>query len=260
MNRVAFSLFNINIYWYSICILFGVLIAFLLIKKESIKHNINKDIISDLMFYTLIIGIIGARVYYVLFNLDYYLTYPQEIIKIYNGGLAIHGGIISGIIFVYIYSKKKYINFYRLLDICAPAVIIAQAIGRWGNFFNKEAHGGLTTINNLKRLHIPNFIIDGMKINGNYYYPTFFFESILCLIGFIIIILLRKKKNIRLGFQIGFYFVWYGITRFFIESLRTDSLMILNLKMAQIVSLIGIIIGIILMIRSKDKEKYYNEE
>ena len=259
MNRVAFNIFGLNIYWYSIFILIGVIVAYFLITTEAKKHKIDKNIISDLIFYTIIFGIIGARVYYVIFNLDYYLTYPGEILKVYNGGLAIHGGIIAGIITVYFYCKKKNLNFLRILDICAPAVIIAQAIGRWGNFFNQEAYGSLTTIDKLYSLQIPRFIINNMIIEGEYYYPTFYFESIFCFIGFLILIIIRKTRKIKVGFLIGIYFIWYGIVRFFIEQLRTDSLMLFDLKMAQVVSIIGIIIGIILIIISFKKENYYKE-
>lgn len=258
MNRVAFNIFGFNVYYYSLCILLGVIVAYILITREGKKQGLPKEFISDLIFYTLIIGILGARVYYCVFNLDYYLANPSEILKIYNGGLAIHGGVIAGLVFVYFYTKKKNISFIKILDIVAPAVIIAQSFGRWGNFFNQEAHGGITTYQNLKNMHIPEFIINGMHIEGKYYYPTFFFESIWCLIGFIILMFVRRNKNLRKGFQIGFYFIWYGIGRFFIEALRTDSLMFFNLKIAQIVSLIGIIIGIIIIVTNRNK-KYYNE-
>ena len=258
MNRVAFNIFGFNVYYYSLCILLGVIVAYILITREGKKQGLSKEFTSDLIFYTLIIGILGARVYYCVFNLDYYLANPSEILKIYNGGLAIHGGVIAGLIFVYFYTKKKNISFIKILDIVAPAVIIAQSFGRWGNFFNQEAHGGITTYQNLKNMHIPEFIINGMHIEGKYYYPTFFFESIWCLIGFIILMIARRNKNLRKGFQIGFYFIWYGIGRFFIEALRTDSLMFFGLKIAQIVSLIGIIIGIIIIVTNKNK-KYYNE-
>lgn len=258
MNRVAFNIFGFNVYYYSLCILLGVIVAYILITREGKKQRLPKEFISDLIFYTLIIGILGARVYYCVFNLDYYLANPSEILKIYNGGLAIHGGVIAGLIFVYFYTKKKNVSFIKILDIVAPAVIIAQSFGRWGNFFNQEAHGGITTYQNLKNMHIPEFIINGMHIEGKYYYPTFFFESIWCLIGFIILMIARKNKNLRKGFQIGFYFIWYGIGRFFIEALRTDSLMFFNLKIAQIVSLVGIIIGIIIIVTNRNK-KYYNE-
>ena len=258
MNRVAFNIFGFNVYYYSLCILLGVIVAYILITREGKKQGLTKEFISDLIFYTLIIGILGARVYYCVFNLDYYLANPSEILKIYNGGLAIHGGVIAGLIFVYFYTKKKNVSFIKILDIVAPAVIIAQSFGRWGNFFNQEAHGGITTYQNLKNMHIPEFIINGMHIEGKYYYPTFFFESIWCLIGFIILMIARRNKNLRKGFQIGFYFIWYGIGRFFIEALRTDSLMFFGLKIAQIVSLIGIIIGIIIIVTNRNK-KYYNE-
>lgn len=258
MNRVAFNIFGFNVYYYSLCILLGVIVAYILITREGKKQGLPKEFISDLIFYTLIIGILGARVYYCVFNLDYYLANPSEILKIYNGGLAIHGGVIAGLIFVYFYTKKKNVSFIKILDIVAPAVIIAQSFWRWGNFFNQEAHGGITTYQNLKNMHIPEFIINGMHIEGKYYYPTFFFESIWCLIGFIILMIARRNKNLRKGFQIGFYFIWYGIGRFFIEAFRTDSLMFFGLKIAQIVSLIGIIIGIIIIVTNRNK-KYYNE-
>ena len=258
MNRVAFNIFGFNVYYYSLCILLGVIVAYILITREGKKQGLPKEFISDLIFYTLIIGILGARVYYCVFNLNYYLANPSEILKIYNGGLAIHGGVIAGLIFVYFYTKKKNVSFIKILDIVAPAVIIAQSFGRWGNFFNQEAHGGITTYQNLKNMHIPEFIINGMHIEGKYYYPTFFFESIWCLIGFIILMIARRNKNLRKGFQIGFYFIWYGIGRFFIEAFRTDSLMFFGLKIAQIVSLIGIIIGIIIIVTNRNK-KYYNE-
>ena len=258
MNRVAFNIFGFNVYYYSLYILLGVIVAYILITREGKKQGLTKEFTSDLIFYTLIIGILGARVYYCVFNLDYYLANPSEILKIYNGGLAIHGGVIAGLIFVYFYTKKKNVSFIKILDIVAPAVIIAQSFGRWGNFFNQEAHGGITTYQNLKNMHIPEFIINGMHIEGKYYYPTFFFESIWCLIGFIILMIPRKNKNLRKGFHIGFYFIWYGIVSFFIEAFRTDSLMLFGLKIAQIVSLIGIIIGIIIIVTNRNK-KYYNE-
>lgn len=259
MNRVAFSIFNIDIYWYSLCILCGIIFAYFAISLEAKKHKINKNTVTDIIFYTLLIGILGARIYYVIFNFNYYINNIDEIFAIRNGGLAIHGGIIAGLIFVYFYSKKKNIKFLKLTDILIPGVILAQGIGRWGNFFNKEAHGGLTTFNTLTNMHIPKFIINGMNIDGLYYLPTFYFESILCILGFLIMIIIRRNKKMGIGFISGFYFIWYGIMRFFIEAFRTDSLMLFNLKMAQIISILGIILGIILIILSIKNEKYNKE-
>lgn len=259
MHKIAFSIFGFGIHYYSLCILLGVLVAYYIINKELEKFNISSDDILNLIFYGLIVGIIGARIYYLIFNLDYYLNYPQEIIAIYNGGLAIHGGLLFGAVFVYFYSKKIKINFVRLLDVIAPAVIIAQAIGRWGNFFNQEAYGSVTTLLTLKKMHIPGFIIKGMYIDGMYYLPTFYVESIWCIIGFLIMQIMKKTRNLNLGTLSGFYLLWYGIGRLFIEYFRTDSLMLLNLKVAELVSILFIVSGIIILLISKNKKMKYKE-
>ena len=261
MNPISISIGAVTITWYSICIVTGAIIAYILILLESKKFNINSEFITNLVFYCLIIGILGARIYYVIFNLDYYLTYPQEIIKIWNGGLAIHGGLITGIITLVLYCKKHKQDILRMLDISVPYVLLAQGIGRWGNFFNQEAHGSIVTKGFLQNLHIPNFIINGMYIHGSYYHPTFLYESFLCVLGCIILVLIRKLKNIKLGNTISLYLICYGIIRFFIESLRTDSLMLGNLKMAQVISIVMIITGIVMFIITTIKcDKYNNKK
>ena len=259
MNPILIEIGNIKIYWYSIMILLGVILGYILIVKESKKYNISKEKISDMIFYTMIIGILGARIYYVIFNLKYYLSNPLDIIKVWEGGLAIHGGIIAGSLYIIYYTKKNQINTLKIFDICAPGLLIGQAIGRWGNFFNGEAHGPITTLKHLKDMHIPNFIINGMKINGNYYVPTFLYESIWCILGLILILIIRRLKIIKNGQITSFYLIWYGIGRFLIETLRTDSLMLNTLKQAQIISVIMIIIGAILFIISVKQEKYNKE-
>lgn len=227
--------------------------------KESKRHGFDEDDISDLIFYAVIFGIIGARIYYCLFNLDYYLSDPISILKVWEGGLAIHGGIIGGAITVILYCHKKNYNILYILDFIVVGLILAQAIGRWGNFFNGEAHGPVTTLSYLKSLMLPKFIIDGMYIDGEYYIPTFLYESLWCLLGFIIMYSIRHKKNMKVGYLTSFYLIWYGMGRFLIESLRTDSLMLFSLKIAQIISLIMIFIGIILFIYSFKKQKKYME-
>lgn len=254
MNPILLKIGNITIYWYSIMILIGFLIASYLITKESKKFNIKKEIITDMLFYTIIIGILGARLYYVIFNLDYYSKNILDIFKVWEGGLAIHGGIIAGAIFIIIYTKKKNLNTLKILDICVPGLLIGQALGRWGNFFNQEAHGPITPIDKLK--YLPKFIQKGMYIDGNYYMPTFLYESILCIIGLIIILIIRRKLKLKNGQITGFYLIWYGIIRFIIESFRTDSLMLSILKQAQIISIIMIIIGVILITKGNKNEKY----
>jgi len=249
MNPILINLKFIEIRWYSILVLSAFIIGYFLVIKECKKKDISISIISDMSFYLIIVCILGARIYYCLFNLNYYKENILDIIKIWEGGLAIHGGIIAGIIFIYIFTKKRKLNFIEMLDIFAPSLVLGQAIGRWGNFFNSEAYGPITTLSTLKKLNIPNFIINGMYINYEYHHPTFLYESIGCLVIFILLLIIRKLKNIKNGQIVAIYFIFYGIIRFLIEALRTDSLMLFNLKMAQIVSIIMIIIGIYLFLR-----------
>ena len=260
MNKIAINLGPLTITWYSICILTGIIVAAILITKEAKKFNISSNFVTNLIFWCVIFGIVGARIYYVLFNLDYYSASPLEVIKIWNGGLAIHGGIIGGVITLILYCRKYNVNPLRMADIAAPSVLVAQALGRWGNFFNSEAHGGIVSKSFLQSLHIPNFIIKGMYINGNYYHPTFLYESLLCIVGFIILMIYRKTKNNKVGNTISLYLVWYGVIRFFIESLRTDSLMLGSLKMAQVISIIMIITGIVMFVITKLKNDNYNNK
>lgn len=261
MDRVLFDLGIFQIKWYSFLILIGVITASFLIIKEAKSKKIDTDTIIDILFYGIIIGILGARVYYVLFNLDYYLTNPIEIIQIWNGGLAIHGGIIAGLIFLIIYSKKKKLNLLLLLDIVVVGLIIAQTIGRWGNFFNGEAYGRVVSLNFLKSLHLPKFIIDGMYIGGKYREPTFLYESIFSMLCFVVLLIVRRIKNIKTGQICGIYFIWYGIERFIIESFRSDSLMLGPLKIAQIVSILSLILGIYLFTKNiNNSKKLYKED
>lgn len=230
--------------------------------KESKRFKIPENYMTNLIILTLIFGIIGARIYYVIFEWPYYSKNLLEILKVWEGGLAIHGGIIAGLLFVNIYTKKYKLNTLKMLDMIVVGLIIGQAIGRWGNFFNSEAHGGITTLEFLTSLHLPNFIIEGMKIHGIYYHPTFLYESFWCIIGFIIMLIYRRRYYRKIGQVTAFYMIWYGIGRFFIESMRTDSLMLGNFKIAQIISIIFIILGILLMIikvREPKTENRYND-
>lgn len=246
MNPELINLFGISIRWYSVLILIGVIIGYFLACKEAKKFNISSDTIFDLTFWTVIIGIIGARAYYVLFNFAEYKNNILRIFAVWNGGLAIHGGILFGFITLLIYCKVKKLNILRMMDIAVPSLIIAQAIGRWGNFFNSEAFGKETTVAFLQHLHIPKFIINGMFIDGTYWHPTFLYESIWCIIGFVIILLIRRYyKYLKVGQLSCVYLMWYSLGRFFIEEIRTDSLMLFNFKMAQIVCVTCFFIGFI---------------
>ena len=263
MSRVLFDFGFLQIYWYSVCIMFGMIIGMYLVYKEAKKHKISEDTITNLIFYTIVISIIGARFYYVIFNLDYYSKNIFESLEIWNGGLAIHGAIIFGGLYLISFTRKKKINTLKVLDICAVGLIIGQAIGRWGNFFNQEAYGSVTSLEFLKSLFLPQFIIDGMNINGVYYQPTFLYESIWCIIGFVIMIFYRKRKYIKIGQIFGIYCMWYGFGRFIIEGMRQDSLMLGSLKMAQIVSIGMFLVGLYFFVRKIRSGKFdylYHEE
>lgn len=256
MERVAFDLGILQIYWYSIFIFLAILAASIIIYLEAKKRKIEEEFLINLVFNIVVFGIIGARLYYVLFNLDYYMANPVEILEIWNGGLAIHGGILTGCLFAIYYCKKNKVEVLEIFDILVVGLIIGQAIGRWGNFFNQEAYGAITTVSNLQQNGVPDFVINGMYILGEYRTPSFFYESIWNLFGFIALIIIRKYPYLKKGQLTGFYLIWYSIIRFIIEANRTDSLMLGNMRVAQIVSIILLIVGLILFLYYKNNKKY----
>ena len=262
MNPVAFTLGNFEIRWYSIFILIAVVLTLIVIEKEAGRLNIRKDFVFNLMFSTFLFGVVGARLYYVIFNYSIFRGDLLSILKVWEGGLAIHGGLLAGLITVILYCKKYKVRSIRMLDIIAPALLLGQAIGRWGNFFNQEAHGAATTVETLKRLFIPDFIINGMTIEDTVYMPTFLFESIACLVAFILIILIRRGKYVKISQPFALYLMAYGGIRFFIEISRTDALMLGAFKVAQIVSVIFFIVGVCIMAYTSKKNKFedlYND-
>ena len=251
LNRIFLQLGPITIYWYAILIMSGVALGLFLAIREGKRMGINPDFFYDLVTYGLPISIVGARIYYVVFMWDYYSVHPEDIIKIWQGGIAIHGAIIAAFIFGYFFCKKRNISVWLTADIAATSFIIAQAIGRWGNFMNQEAHGGVVPGSTLdaqreflQSLFIPDFIVNNMYINGAYYYPTFLYESLWNVIGFFIIILiLRKLSKLLVGEIAAFYAVWYSIGRYMVEGMRTDSLMLTeSIRMAQFISILTVVL------------------
>lgn len=258
MNSVALDLGFIQIYWYSIIILFALFIGGALAIKEGRKFGISDDFFTNLMFWGFPLSLLGSRLYYVAFNYNYYKANPIEIIKVWEGGLAIHGAIMVGLLWFIFYSKKNRVNTMRLLDISAVSLLIGQSIGRWGNFMNQEAHGGAVTRSFLEGLFLPKFIIEGMCINGIYYHPTFLYEALWTFIGFVVLIIYRRYKYLKIGELTGLYFMWYSVGRFFIEILRTDSLMWHNFRVAQIASIILFVAGLILFIVKRRGSRFEN--
>lgn len=257
MNPVAFEVFGVQIRWYGIIIAIGVLVAFFVSYLLAKKKGLNFDIITDGFLWSFPFAIIGARLYYVAFEYKNYHSFV-DIINTRNGGMAIHGGLIGGLLVAYIFTRIKRVNFFEYIDVIIPGIILAQVIGRWGNFMNQEAHGGPVSQEFISKFQ--NFIQQGMFIDGTYYHPTFLYESVWNLIVFGILIFILYKKRNKHGVVLGSYMILYSLGRFFIEGLRTDSLMFFGLRTAQIISLIGIIIGaiIIFMANKSSKKSLYN--
>ncbi|WP_458411947.1 prolipoprotein diacylglyceryl transferase [Schinkia sp. CFF1] len=246
LDRVFLHVGPFTIYWYGVIIACGAMLGLWIAQRESIRRGFAKEIFMDLVLYAIPIAILSARAYYVIFQWPYYAQHPGEIIKIWEGGLAIHGGLIGAVITGYVFTKKRNISFWKLADIAAPSIILGQAIGRWGNFMNQEAHGGEVTRAFLEGLHLPKFIIDQMYINGVYYHPTFLYESLWDFVGFIILMSLRKV-NLKRGELFLSYLIWYSIGRFFVEGLRTDSLMLTShLRIAQVISIVLVVAAVII--------------
>ncbi len=263
MNPVLISIGPLEIRWYAALILVAVIIGITMFMKEGKRFKISNDFLFNLAFWVIVFGIIGARLYYVIFNWSDYSSDLLSIFKIWNGGLAIHGGLIAGFTTMVIYCKKYNVELLKITDMAVVPVILGQAIGRWGNFFNSEAHGAVTSLARLKELHIPDFIIEGMEIGGLYYHPTFFYESLWCIVGFIILLILRRFKYIKTGQLTCIYLMWYSFGRFFIESMRTDSLMLGGFKAAQILSIIlfvGALIVLMVISRKGKFQDLYNSE
>ncbi|EOD4539344.1 TPA: prolipoprotein diacylglyceryl transferase [Staphylococcus aureus] len=252
IDPVAFNLGPLSVRWYGIIIAVGILLGYFVVQRALVKAGLHKDTLVDIIFYSALFGFIAARIYFVIFQWPYYVENPSEIIKIWHGGIAIHGGLIGGFIAGVIVCKVKNLNPFQIGDIVAPSIILAQGIGRWGNFMNHEAHGGPVSRAFLEKLHLPNFIIENMYINGQYYHPTFLYESIWDVAGFIILVNIRK--HLKLGETFFLYLTWYSIGRFFIEGLRTDSLMLTsNIRVAQLVSILLILISISLIVYRRIK-------
>ena len=253
MDPIAFNIFGLDIRWYGIFIAIGMMVAILLASFTSKLKDVNYDELLNIAMIAFPIAIIGARLYYVLFEFGQYKDNLVDIFNIRQGGLAIHGGIIFGMVSALIYTRYRKENFLEFADVAAPCIIIAQAIGRWGNFFNSEAHGGPVTEAFINKF--PSFIQNGMLIDGTYYHPTFLYESIWnVLIGLLLIYLLTK--TFKAGTVFFSYIGLYSLGRFFIEGLRTDSLMFAGMRAAQMISLAGIALWIIFIVISNKRKAF----
>ena len=263
INPVAFKLGNLSVKWYGIIMAVAIILAVSMAIFEGRKRQIESDDFMDLLLWAVPLGYLGARIYYVIFEWHYYSQHLDEIIAIWNGGIAIYGGLLAGLAVLLVFCYKRMLPPFLMLDIITPGVMAAQILGRWGNFINQEAHGGPTTLAFLQSLHLPDFIINQMKIGGVYYQPTFLYESFFNLIGLLIILLLRHRKHLfKQGEIFMLYLAWYSVVRFFVEGMRTDSLYLLeSIRVSQMLSVILLIVVIVLFIyrRRVVKPKWYLE-
>ncbi len=269
--RNSIAIGPIEIYFYSLFILLGVLIALYLGIKEGEKIGIKGDYILDGIIIILPLSILGARLYYVIFEWERYAGDFARIFAFREGGLAIHGAFIVAVISAYVYTRIRKLDFLKVLDLVAPGFLVAQALGRWGNFFNQEAHGyvigestnGVPNLDLdtqrafLEQFGIPDFIVDNMYLQGPsglaYYHPTFLYESLWNIVGFVIMLVLRRTRLIRSGDMVAVYLIWYSVGRFFIEALRTDSLYFgdSGIRTAQVISIISVLIGAAILVLNR---------
>lgn len=244
-NPVAFTIFGLDIMWYGVIIASGIIIATAIIYKRAPKHDLNSDKMLDFILISVPAGIIGSRLYFVIFNWGMYKGDILSIVNLRLGGLAIHGGLIFGLGTAAVLCFLYKIRPLNLMDLTVPSIALAQSIGRWGNYFNSEAHGG------------PTDLPWAVTVGNQTYHPTFLYESIWCFLLFLFLIYVDNRRQFE-GQVFLLYGMLYSLERFFIEALRTDSLMIGPFKQAQVLSLCIIIVFtvtyIILYRRSKQKE------
>ncbi len=250
---VFFEIGFFSVRYYGLFILLSLIVSILLSLKLAKKNNFTSDEVFDLAFWAILSGIIGARLYFVfILEFFHFLSNPIDIIKIWQGGLAIHGAIIGGVLGLYFWSKKNKKNFWQLTDIVSIILPLAQAIGRFGNYFNQELFGKPTDLPWGIAIEVVNRPFD--FLDKTHFHPTFLYESILNLFLFCLLFLLYQKNKLKGGQYIGVYLIGYGVIRFLMEIIRVDqTILIFNFKLPQIISLILIAIGLMVIYKKNKK-------
>ena len=244
----------LNIYWYSCLIVLGLLLGLILVFKLSPRFKIKKELLENLFFYLVISGFLGARLYHVLSELPYYLNHPWQVFAIWQGGLGIYGAIVVGCLVLFWFGRKNKINFLSLTDLLAPSLILGQAIGRWGNYFNQEIFGKPTDLPWGIPIQIGSRPLE--FLSNQYFHPTFLYESIWNFLIFLILIFVLIKISPKPGRIFSLYLIFYSLGRFFFEFLRIDvQPTLFNMRLAQIVSLLVFLFGFYLLIKKRPFKK-----
>lgn len=264
LRRWAFAIFGLPIYWYGIFIALAFLAAVVLALKSCRKFGLEPDNILDLVLFAAPVAIIGARLFYVVFNWDQYNDNLLDIVKLRDGGLAIYGGVIGALLVAWLYARRKKISFLHLMDFGVPYLVLGQGIGRWGNFVNQEAFGTMTALPWRMNGKVPDQYLTGQNPSIDLslwgVHPTFLYESLLDIAIFLFLIFYRKKKKLD-GEVMSLYFILYGIGRFVIEGLRTDSLYLGSFRISQLLSAVFVVIFIILFsVRRVRRKKAIDEQ
>lgn len=246
INKVAFRILGIDIYWYAILITLSLVIAILACKKQDGKYGIKYHDILDLAILVIPISLIGARLYYVIFNLNYYSHNMSQILNIRSGGMAIYGGLIAGAITIYFFCKKRNILILDLFDYIIPYIALGQSIGRWGNFINGEAYGIATDLPWKMGIYKEDIV--------EYVHPTFLYESISTFFLFLLLLKIGKNRKFK-GELTCIYLIVYSFVRIWIEGLRIDSLMLYKFRISQILSILLFVIFCIIWVYNVVKAK-----
>ena len=252
ISEEAFNVFGFSVRWYGLLIGLGVLLCAFLGMRACRRYDISQDDLLDYALFSLPAAIVGARLYYVAFNFSLFKNDLKTVFDIRGGGLAVYGGIIAAFLTIFLVSRYKKQAFLKIVDFAMPYIFLGQAIGRWGNFFNQEAFGGATTLPwGMTGDQIAQYWIYENKPADTLVHPTFLYESLWCLLGFVVIMLYRrsrlKKTN---GECVCLYMILYGVERALVEGLRTDSLYIgsTGLRVSQLLSIVLVLVGVVLFI------------
>ncbi len=247
MSPIIFQIGPLTIRWYGVLIMAGVILGLVLAGREAKRQDVSVELIYDLFFYMILSAVVGARLYYVIFSWDLYRNNIREIFAFWHGGLAIHGAVMGGIVSALIYTRLKGLSFWLITDICAPSLILGQAIGRWGNFFNQEAFGRPTDLPwgiFIDEAHRPL-----QYMQQTHFHPTFLYESLWNFCVFLFLLWVRRRRGVIRGDVFLAYLMLYSLGRFWIEGLRTDSLMFAGFRVAQVVSLFLVLLASVTLIQ-----------